>query len=93
MDILTVVLALVLVPIWGTIGWGVIEGAVRPYLIPRAEIEGLADEMMCHPDPERAAYDRERTAAHRGDSFEQGKWRRVRKRVRGRVEQHRRRAE
>lgn len=85
MDALTIVLALCLIPIWGTFVWEMVDQLIRPYLISRAEIDGLVDEMLRHPDPEQAAFDRECTASYRGDSFEQGKWRRVRRRLRKRV--------
>lgn len=69
------------------IGWAVIEGSILPRLVPRAEIEAMADEMMReHPaDPEEAAFIEEHAAWHRSLSFEQGKWHRVRKLIRKRL--------
>lgn len=69
------------------IGWAVVEGAILPRLIPHAEIERLADEVMArHPDnPEHAAFIEEHAAWFRSRSAEQGKWRRVRKAIRRRL--------
>jgi len=74
-------------PIVIGIGWAVIEGSILPRLVPRAEIEAMADEVMRdHPDdPEEAAFIEEHAAWHRSLSFEQGKWHRVRKLIRKRL--------
>lgn len=69
------------------IGWAIVEGALLPRLIPRAEIERLADEVMArHPDdPEHAAFIEEHAAWFRSESLDQGRWRRVRKAIRRRL--------
>lgn len=80
-------LALALSPVIAGIGWAIIVGMILPRLIPRAEIERLADEVMArHPDaPEEAAFVEEHAAWYRSESNEQGKWRRVRKAIRRRL--------
>ena len=65
------------------------QGRIRPMLIPRAEIERLADELM-EKHGERAeemAFIEEDHAWRYSQNFEQGKWRRVRKELerRGRL--------
>jgi hypothetical protein len=69
------------------IGWGIYEGSILPRLIPRAEIDALTDDIMRrYPnDPEDAAFNETYSAWHRSNSFEQGKWHRVRKEVRRRL--------
>jgi hypothetical protein len=69
------------------IGWGIYEGSILPRLIPRAEIDALTDEIMRRypDDPEDAAFNETYNAWHRSNSFEQGKWHRVRKEVRRRM--------
>lgn len=69
----------VTVPIWGTALWELYQFRIRPHLIPHEEINQIVAEMMRRPDPQHAALLEEEAAWHRGDSFEQGKWRRVRK--------------
>jgi hypothetical protein len=68
-------------PIWGTLIWFLNELYIRPLLIPKAEIERLANELVrSHPaDPAEAAFDEEQNAWYRSETFEQGKWRRVRR--------------
>ena len=82
-----VLIATALSPMVIGIGWAIVEGAILPRLIPRAEIERLADEMMVsHPDdPEHAALIEEHAAWFRSPSAEQGKWRRVRNAIRRRL--------
>ncbi len=69
------------------IGWGVLEGSILPRLIPREEIERLADDLMEHDpwDPEEAALAEEHAAWCRSERYEQGKWHRIRKVVRRRL--------
>jgi hypothetical protein len=71
------------VPIWGTLIWFLNELYIRPLLIPKAEIERLADELRrSHPaDPVEAAFEEEQNAWYRSETFEQGKWRRVRRQL------------
>jgi hypothetical protein len=69
-------------------GYIAYEGYIRPALIPKSEIEKLADKIAHRKpvDPDEAAYWEEYAAWHRSESFEQGKWRRVRKLLRKRRE-------
>jgi hypothetical protein len=71
------------VPIWGAIVWEIWEGEIRPLLIPSAEIDRLAAQMIArygHEAEEHAAAE-EQTAWYNSDATEQGKWRRVRRRI------------
>lgn len=72
-------------PIWGAFLWEFWEGGVRPRLIPRAEIDALSAAMLArHGDrAEEMAFIEEDRAWRYSDSFEQGRWRRVRKRIEG----------
>jgi hypothetical protein len=57
------------------------QGRIRPMLIPRAEIERLADELVDkygERAEEFAAMEEDRAWRY-SQNFEQGKWRRVRK--------------
>lgn len=69
------------------VGWSVVEGSVLPRLVPRAEIEAMADAVMRDhaDDPEEWAFMEEHAAWYRSHSFEQGKWHRVRKEIRRRL--------
>jgi hypothetical protein len=80
-------IAIALSPIVIGIGWAVVEGSILPRLVPRAEIEAIADEVMRkHPDdPEEWAFMEEHAAWYRSLSFEQGKWHRIRKAIRRRL--------
>lgn len=77
-----------LAPIIIGIGWSIVEGSILPRMIPRAEIASLADDIIRrHPDtPEYVAYIEEHAAWFRSHTFEQGKWHRVRKEIRRRLE-------
>lgn len=81
-------IAVALSPIIIGIGWSIVEGSILPRMIPRAEIASLADDIMRrHPDaPEYAAYVEEHAVWFRSHTFEQGKWHRVRKEIRRRLE-------
>lgn len=78
-------------PIILGVGWAIVEGVILPRLIPRDEIERLADQIMAkHPDdPEEAAFVQEQAAWFRSDGREQGRWHRVRKLVRKRLSNRR----
>jgi hypothetical protein len=80
-------IAVALAPIVIGIGWGIVEGSVLPRLIPRDEIERLAEDIIGRypADPEEAAFIEEHAAWFRSESFEQGKWRRVGKAIRRRL--------
>lgn len=69
------------------VGWVIYDMEVRPRLVPREEIEAMADEVMRkHPeDPEEWAFMEEHAAWYRSHTFEQGKWHRVRKVIRRRL--------
>lgn len=81
------VIAVALSPMVVGIGWVIYEGSIRSRLIPRVEIEAMADEVMRkHPeDPEEWAFMEEESAWYRSHTFEQGKWHRVRKVIRRRL--------
>lgn len=75
--------AVCLSPVWGTLLWCVWEGSVRPRLIPRQEILAEADRLWAQ-DRERAfelACIEEHAAWHRSETFEQGRWRRIREEI------------
>lgn len=75
--------ALCLFPIWGALLWELWEEAVRPWLISRAEIDALSKLMLArHGDKaDKMAFIEEDRAWRYSESFEQGKWRRVRRRI------------
>ena len=92
LDILLFVLksalvALAISPVVIGIGLGLFEGSMRPRLIPRTEIERLADDLMRRypADPEHAAFLKEHAAWFESESYERGKWHRVRKLIRKRL--------
>ncbi|ATN32983.1 hypothetical protein ACO34A_04105 [Rhizobium sp. ACO-34A] len=61
--------------------WMEWQGRIRPMFIPRAEIKRMADELL-EKHGERAeemAFIEEDRAWRYSQTFEQGKWRRVRK--------------
>ena len=70
-------------PIWGLLLWLLWAGGIRPRLISRTEIDSLAAAMLArHGDrAEEIAFIEEDRAWRYSRSFEQGKWRRVRKRI------------
>ena len=74
-------IAAALFPVWGALLWEIWEGVIRPRMIPQAEINTLAQEMIAKHGQRaaRAAFIHEDRAWRYSDSFEQGKWRRVRK--------------
>lgn len=80
-------IAAALSPVVLGIGWFIYEGSIRPRLVPREEIEAMAEEVMRkHPeDPEEWAFMEEHAAWCRSHTFEQGKWHRVRKVIRRRL--------
>jgi hypothetical protein len=81
-------IALAASPIIIGIGWSIVEDVILPRFIPRAEIDRLADSIMRgYPtNPEKAALTEEHAAWYRSEGFEQGKWRRVRKAIRARLD-------
>jgi hypothetical protein len=73
-------------PIWGAFLWELWEGSIRPRLVPAAEIDALVAAMLTQhwSRAEEMAFIEEDRAWRYSDSFEQGKWRRVRKAIRAR---------
>lgn len=61
--------------------WHAWEFRLRPLLIPKAEIDSIADRLIADhgPDAESAAYAEEERAWYDSDTYEQGRWRRVRR--------------
>jgi hypothetical protein len=70
-------------PIWGALLWVLWEGQIRPRLIPGSEIDSLATAMIGRHGGRAAemAFIEEDRAWRYSRPFEQGKWRRVRKRI------------
>lgn len=70
-------------PIWGAFVWGLWEGSIRPGLIPRNEIMAEADRLWAIDDDR--AFDKacieEHAAWYRSNTFEQGRWRRIRREI------------
>jgi hypothetical protein len=81
-------IALAASPIIIGVGWGLAEDVILPRFIPRTEIDQLADSIMQQypTNPEEAALTQEHAAWYRSEGFEQGKWRRVRKAIRARLD-------
>lgn len=81
-------IALAASPIIIGVGWGIVEDVILPRFIPRTEIDRLADSIMRRypANPEKAALTEEHAAWYRSEGFEQGKWRRVRKAIRARLD-------
>lgn len=82
-----VAIAAATAPIWGAFLWEMVDGVIRPRLIPRAEIEALSAALLAaHGDrAEEVAFIEEDRAWRYSESFEQGKWRRVRREIRRRL--------
>lgn len=78
---------LAILPLLIGLGWTLAEGWIRPRLIARSEIERLAGALMGQypDDPEHAACVEEQAAWFRSETFEQGKWNRVRRLLRRRL--------
>ena len=76
-------IAAVTSPIWGALLWVLWEGRIRPRLIPGSEIDSLARAMVGRHGERAAetAFIEEDRAWRYSRPFEQGKWRRVRKRI------------
>ena len=70
-------------PIWGPLLWVFWQGSLRPRLIARADIDALAAEMLARHGrrAQEVAAAEEEQAWRNSRPFEQGKWRRVRKRI------------
>lgn len=71
----------------GLILWMNWTDTIKPRLIPAAEIDRVADDIIAgYPDPEEEAFARHVRAWYRSDGAEQIYWYRVRKAVRRRLE-------
>lgn len=79
-------LAMQLLVFVGAVGWIVWIDAIKPRLIPRREIERMADEIIAaYPDPEEEAFTRHQRAWFCSDGAAQVYWRRVRGVIRKRL--------
>jgi hypothetical protein len=67
-------------PIWGSLVWLIWEGSIRPRLIPAAEIEAEARRLLDRWGDRAAemAFIEEDRAWRYSETFEQGRWHRVR---------------
>lgn len=67
-------------PIWGSLVWVIWEGSIRPRLIPRSEIEEEARRYLARWGDRAAemAFIEEDRAWRYSETFEQGRWHRVR---------------
>jgi hypothetical protein len=81
-------LGLGLSPVFIAIGWDVWQHDIRPRLLPAADIDRLVAETIARDphDPEGAAMHEQANHWYRCDPFEQGKWRRVRRAIRRRLQ-------
>ena len=70
-------------PIWGALLWVLWQAFVRPRLIPRGEIDALAADMRARYGQRagEAAFAEENLAWRNSQTFERGRWRRVRQRI------------
>lgn len=68
-------------PMWGAVLWELWFGIMLPLFVPAREIHALAEVLMCRHGgrAEEVAFLNESKAWFECDSFEQGKWRRVRR--------------
>ncbi len=67
--------------------WTIWTDAIKPGLIPAADIDRVADDIIAdYPDPEGEAFARHERAWYDSDGAEQTYWYRVRKAVRRRLE-------
>jgi len=66
--------------------WHVWDFSIHPLFIPETEIKAIADELIAKhgPHSEEMAYIEEDRAWRYCDTYEQGKWRRVRRELRRR---------
>ncbi|MGD0024124.1 MAG: hypothetical protein ABSC37_05760 [Xanthobacteraceae bacterium] len=76
-------IGLAIAPIWGAFIWELWEAGIRPRLIPAAEVDALAAAMLARYGDKagKMAFIEEDRAWRYSDGFEQGRWRRVRKRT------------
>ncbi|PWJ81658.1 hypothetical protein C7441_110195 [Pseudaminobacter salicylatoxidans] len=70
--------------------WTIWNDAIKPRLIPAADIDRVADDIIAnYPDPELEAFTRHERAWYDSDGAEQTYWNRVRKAVRRRLQDKR----
>jgi hypothetical protein len=81
--IVWIVLAACSAPIWGALLWELWDGTVRPRLIRRDIIDRAAAAILAEHGEraEQMAWIQEDRAWRYSDSFKQGGWRRIRKRI------------
>ncbi len=81
--ILWVMIGAVSAPVWGALLYALWQGVVRPRLISTEEIDRLAAELLeSHGDRAAdVAFADEYCAWRHSNSFERGKWRRVRQQI------------
>lgn len=74
------ILTMTTFPIWGALALEVWLGVIRPRLIAQAEIDALAADLLRRHGSRAAeiAFIEEDRAWRYSDSFERGKWKRVR---------------
>lgn len=67
-------------PIWGSLVWVIWEGSIRPRLIPADEIEAEARRLLVRWGDRAVemAFIEEDRAWRYSETFEQGRWHRVR---------------
>lgn len=67
-------------PMWGSFVWVIWEGSIRPRLIPASEIEAEARSLLARWGDRAAemAFIEEDRAWRYSETFEQGRWHRVR---------------
>jgi hypothetical protein len=71
----------------GLVLWTIWTDAIKPRLIPAAEIDRVADDIIAdYPDPELEAFARHERAWYDSDGAVQTYWYRVRKALRRRLE-------
>jgi hypothetical protein len=76
-----VMIAIVAFPIWGALCWLIWEGSIKPRLIPKTEIVELAKTHIALYGKRAAeiAFIEEDRAWRYSETFEQAKWKRVRR--------------
>lgn len=76
-------IALATLPMWGAFVWVTWEGSIKPRFIPEAEINALANGHIARYGERAAemAFTEEERAWRYSDSFNQGKWKRVRQEI------------
>lgn len=70
-------------PIWGAFILELWEGTIKPYMVPAPEIKTKVIELHSHygEDAFDQACIEERSAWQRSDTYQQGRWRRIRRKI------------